>query len=504
MRFRFGWIVLASAIAVALLIVVLKQGSSTAVNIDGKMLRIYCAAGIREPLQEIIDRYEQEYDVQFETSYEGSGKLLSDIRAAGAGDLFLAADVAYCEDAKKFDLVEEIVPVAFQHPCIVTRVGEEAKAQSLDDLLQADLRISLADPKVAAIGRVAQAAIADQTRDGVPLWQALFDKAVVTRQTVNEVANDVKGGAVDAGIVWNSTAVQYEELSIIEVPEFQQHKTQITLAVLKSAADPTRALHFLRYLTARDRGLVDFARHGYEVVDGDQWADTPELRLFTGGLMHPAIQVTIRDFEAREGVRILQTPNGCGILVAQIKAGEHPDAYFACDTSFMSRVQDVFPKWYDLSGTEMVLVVNRDAQSKLNLASLDDLRTESLKLGLCNPQHSALGELTENLLRRHGSWDEVKEKVVDWQTTADRLVEAVVIGGIDAAIVYRANTTRQAGKLHVIDLNDPTANAIQPIAVAADSTYPWLTARLVDRLRSDDSRRQFEAAGFRWVGDTAP
>lgn len=217
--------------------------------------------------------------------------------------------------------------------------------------------------------------------------------------------------------------------------------------------------------------------------------------------MHPAIQATISAFEKREGIRVVQTPNGCGILVAQIKAGEHPDSYFACDTSFMTMVADVFPDAKNVSSTEMVLVTSISRPQAAQIQSLADLTQEGLKVGLCNPEHSTLGALSKRLLEAHGLWDPVRPQVIDWPSTADRLVESIVIGAMDAAIVYQANTVRQADKLRVIPLNDPKANAVQPIAVARDSRHRQLAQRLVNRLRSDASRKEFESLGFHWLGD---
>ena len=54
--------------------------------------------------------------------------------------------------------------------------------------------------------------------------------------------------------------------------------------------------------------------------------------------------------------------------------------------------------------------------------------------------------------------------------------------------------------LVVIDIDSPRATAIQPIAVAKDSSFPNLMGRLIRKLKSADSRQQFESRGFRWIG----
>ena len=47
---------------------------------------------------------------------------------------------------------------------------------------------------------------------------------VVSTPTVNDVANAVKLGTVDAGIVWDAVMAQYPTLDMVAVPEAQQEK----------------------------------------------------------------------------------------------------------------------------------------------------------------------------------------------------------------------------------------------------------------------------------------
>jgi len=175
---------------------------------------------------------------------------------------------------------------------------------------------------------------------------------------VNEVANDLKLGAVDAGLVWDITVRQYPELEGVPVPLFKQAKAQLGIGVLRCSDQPRSALRFARFLAARDRGQPEFARQGYELEEGDPWTLTPEMVLYSGAMNRLAVEDTIRQFEQREGVRVTRIYNGCGILVAQMKAGGRPDAYLTCDKSFVFPVADLFPDpLVELSDSAIVILV---------------------------------------------------------------------------------------------------------------------------------------------------
>lgn len=454
-------------------------------------LVLYCAAGIRLPVTDTIAEYEQKYGVTFQTKFAGSGALLSDLRAGG-GDLYLAADVSYLQDARRRNLVREIIPLAHQSPVIAVHKGNPKNIRGLEDLKRDDVELSLAQPKVAAISRVARRLLEAEGQ-----WEGVWDRADIQRATVNEVANDIKLQAADAGIVWDATAEQYPELEIVQVPQMQGSPNQITIGILESSTQPTRALHFARYLSARDKGLTHFAKHGYRVVHGDKWSDRPEITIFSGGLNFPAIERTIQEFERREGVTVLTTAAGCGVLVAQMKGGARPDLYFSCDVSFMDNVKDLFVDAANVSRTDMVIITPKG--NPHGIAKLEDLTQDGLKLALCDPQKSALGKLTADLLQKHRVLEQVRANQQVTGPTAAETLMYVVNGRLDAAIVYKANTSLQRDKLDVIPIDDPAAIAIQPIAVARGSKYPLLTARLKEQIMSAKSKPTFEELGFEWL-----
>ena len=92
----------------------------------------------------------------------------------------------------------------------------------------------------------------------------------------------------------------------------------------------------------------------------------------------------------------------------------------------------------NVSETDMV-IISKPGNPK-NLRSLQDLTKPGLKLGLANPDQSALGGLTRRLLRELEIYESVEKNVATLVPTADLLVLQVREGDLDAAIVYRANT----------------------------------------------------------------
>jgi len=459
-------------------------------------LVLYCAAGIRPPVADVVKEYESELGVSIRIQYGGSGTLLGNLRAAQTGDLYLAGDASFIQIARERNLVEESIPLATMRPVIATSEGNPKRIRCAQDLSREDIRVALANPDATSVGKQTRIAM---TRAG--LWEDLQEAVSsrgVLKPTVNDVANDIKIGTVDAGVVWDSTAKQYTDLEIVApLSEDEGFVTQVTIGVLRCSKQPSEALRFARYLSARDRGLKAFDRHHYAVVEGDLWAKKPEILLLSGGVNRPAIEQTLRAFEKREGCQITRVYNGCGILVAQMKAGERPDAYFACDVSFMRDVQDMFDTPVNVSETDILIAVQQGNPKRIGV--LDDLATNRLKLGVANPEQSALGALTRRMLNSAGLLDAVMKNVRSQTPTADLLVNQLRAGGLDAVIVYEANIAQVRDHLDIVRIDLPGAKAIQPFAVAKFSQYPRLTHRLLEAIASAESQTHYETSGFRWL-----
>jgi molybdenum ABC transporter molybdate-binding protein len=451
-------------------------------------LLLYCAAGMKGPMEEIVHQYKAETGVNVVVQYGGSGTLLSSIRASKIGDLYLAADEGFLESARKFNLVEESQFLATLKPVILTQKGNPRNIHSILDFLDKDVTYCLGSPEAASIGKIVKKLMEKQNR-----WKEMEAKAKVFKPTVFDIANDVKIKAVDAGIVFDAVALQYPDLDIVHDTLLDQMQEKVSVSVLKSSSQPTEALRFLRYVSARDKGLQIFQKFKYSVKEGDVWSPKPELVLLVGGLNRISSEGILRQFEEREGISINRVYNGCGILVSQIKSGKKPDAYYTCDTSFMSQVKNDFTDIRNVSQTEIVIATQKG--NPKNIKELADLKTQSVKIGVCNPEQSALGALTQRMFSNL-KLEDINKNVVVQTPTADLLVNQLRTGALDVAILYRANATHVKEKLEIIPIKNTSSIATQNIGISTASKNRNLMLRLMSTIKSKGAEGNFTNNGF--------
>jgi molybdenum ABC transporter molybdate-binding protein len=467
-------------------------GSDSPGTPTGEPLIVYCAAGIKAPVEAVAREYEKAYGVRVQLQYGGSQTLLANMEVAGRGDLYIPGDDDYVRLARDKNLIDEVIPLARMTPVIAVKKANAAKFQSLSDLLAEGVKVSQADPDRTAVGRLTREALLPEG-----LWDKLRVRTVVFKPTVNDVANDVTIGAADAGIIWDAISGQYPDLATFAPVELAGRSAHVSVAVLRSTRAPTAALRFARYLGARDRGLTHFKKSGFVPVEGDTWAEKPRLEVFSGAMLQSAVEETIKAFEAREGVEVVRVYNGCGLLVAQMQAGAKPDVYFACDRSFMVQVKKLFGPPVDVSENELVILVEKGNPKKVK--SLGDLGKPGLRVGVGHEQKCALGALTQEALRTARLADPVMKNVLVQSPSGDDLVNRLRVKSLDAVVAYISNAVHCEDEVDAIRIQDIPCNiAYQPIATGAGSVHKQTAARLVAALTSADSRKRFLDSGFRW------
>jgi ABC-type molybdate transport system substrate-binding protein len=179
-----------------------------------------------------------------------------------------------------------------------------------------------------------------------------------------------------------------------------------------------------------------------------------------------------------------------------MRAGERPDAYFACDRSFMSTVADLYQAPTTLADDPLVLLVQKGNPQRI--LTLNDLTRPGLRVGLPDHEKSAMGNIAWKLLQTLGLYDRLGQNLKVESPTGDLLVNQLRTGSLDAIIACRSHYATARDCLDAVAIDHPLARLEQTIAVGRASRFPRLAGRLLEALMRPASRQRFEAAGFGW------
>jgi len=242
-------------------------------------LHLYCGAGLRPPTIDAIALFEKKTGIKIDPEWGGSEMLLTRLASTGKGDLYMPGAIHYVEQAIERDLAIEKEKVCSFVPVIVTPKGNPANVTSLADFTRDGVKLGLARPDIAAVGRLSQKIFKKNNLD----LEAIKNNTKFQSSTVNELLVPAKAGAVDAVIVWDGMAATIkDDIEIIRIPDDQIIISVVAIGRLTSSTQKEAAYKFIELLRSPE-GQAIFKSHGYTVddpqnveADGQQPADDAE------------------------------------------------------------------------------------------------------------------------------------------------------------------------------------------------------------------------------------
>jgi molybdate transport system substrate-binding protein len=226
-----------------------------------KELLLYCGAGIRPPVAELTETFNREHGVKIVTDYAGSEVLLSKIKLALQGDLYMPGDRHYVQQAAKEGMIHSSKKVCYFVPIILVQEGNPKEIRGLEDLLKPGLKVGLGDVKACAIGRKTRQIFA---KNNIP-WPQVEKNLKFQSQTVNELGLQIQAKSLDAVIVWDAIARYYSKYGQeVPIPARQNVISTVDIGILTFTKNRALAERFVEFTTS-ERGQAIFKKHLYTV-----------------------------------------------------------------------------------------------------------------------------------------------------------------------------------------------------------------------------------------------
>jgi molybdate transport system substrate-binding protein len=186
------------------------------------------------------------------------------------------------------------------------------------------------------------------------------------------------------------------------------------------------------------------------------------------------------------------------ILLKQIVEGAPVDVFASADQKAMDSAvqQNAVDRSTraNFAGNRLVLALPSD--SKLSLASLEDLKQDSVKrIAISQPATVPVGRYAKAALDEAKLWGTLEDKLIFTQNVRQSL-DYVSRGEVDAAFVYTTDAALMKDKVKVA-LQVATPQPVQyPIAVAKQTRRAALARAFVELVKSPVGQKILETYGF--------
>ena len=226
---------------------------------EKEVLQVYSGAGLKKPMDEIAQLFEEQENVTIEFNYAGSGQLLTQLETTGKGDVYIVGSVPNYEAAKSKDLVLDYITVAHHTPAIVTLKGNPKEIKTLEDLGKKDVKVILGDEKASAIGKTAQEILKKNK------LEIINDNIVSRAATVNEMVVQLTTGKADAMIATIDSVYGNDKLEITEIQPEKNIDQIIAGGIVKNSEKADMADKFIKFVSS-EKGKEIFAKYGFKPV----------------------------------------------------------------------------------------------------------------------------------------------------------------------------------------------------------------------------------------------
>jgi len=201
-------------------------------------------------------------------------------------------------------------------------------------------------------------------------------------------------------------------------------------------------------------------------------------------------------YEKESGDKILFNFGASSLLARQIIERAPADIFLSADEAKMDELEKAgliaTETRRDLLSNLLVIVVPYD--SKLGIASPEELVTKSQKIAVADPRAVPAGIYTKEYLSRLGLWQKLEPKMVPTENVRAALA-AVESGNVDAGFVYKtdANISSKVKVAFTVEQGPPIRYLVALIKEAKEKSA---AAKFLAYLESANAGKTFERYGF--------
>jgi molybdate transport system substrate-binding protein len=242
-----------------------------------RRLIAFCGSASKPAMEEAASHFELKTGIRIDLHFSGSGTMLSQMKIARRGDLYIPGSPDYMVKATRERIVdpESVTIIAYLVIAIDVQHGNPKDIRTLADLAQPGIRVGIGNPEAVCVGLYAVEVL---EQNG--LLQQVQGNIVTHAPSCSATASLVAMQKVDAVIGWrvfsrwNPVKIDAVLLKPHEIPRL----AYIPAAISTYSRDKEGAQQFIKFLTSSE-GQKIFAQWGYIATEKEARAFAPQAEI---------------------------------------------------------------------------------------------------------------------------------------------------------------------------------------------------------------------------------
>jgi molybdate transport system substrate-binding protein len=242
-----------------------------------RRITAFCGSASKPAMEEAASQFEQKTGIRVDLHFSGSGTMLSQMKIARRGDLYIPGSPDYMNKAIREGVVdpESVAIMAYLIIAIDVQRGNPKDIRTLADLARPGIRVGIGNPEAVCVGLYA---IEVLERNG--LLKQVQHNIITHAPSCSAAASLVAMQKVDAVIgwrvfsEWNPDKIEAILLKPQEVPRL----AYIPAALSTYSRDKEGAQRFIDFLISPE-GQKIFAQWGYIATEKEARAFAPHAEI---------------------------------------------------------------------------------------------------------------------------------------------------------------------------------------------------------------------------------
>jgi molybdate transport system substrate-binding protein len=242
-----------------------------------RRITAFCGSASKPAMEEAATQFEQKTGIRVDLHFSGSGTVLSQMKIARRGDLYIPGSPDYMSKAIREGVVdpESITIIAYLIIAIDVQRGNPKNIQTLADLARPGIRVGIGNPEAVCVGLYA-VEVLERNR----LLKQVQDNIITHAPNCSATASLVAMQKVDAVIgwrvfsEWNPDKIEAVLLKPQEVPRL----AYIPAALSTYSLDKEGAQQFIDFLISAE-GQKIFKKWGYIATEQEARAFAPHAEI---------------------------------------------------------------------------------------------------------------------------------------------------------------------------------------------------------------------------------
>lgn len=226
----------------------------------------------------------------------------------------------------------------------------------------------------------------------------------------------------------------------------------------------------------------------------------PQLVVLAAAGGKPAIEQICHRFEEQYGVKVGTSYGGGGETLSKMILATTGDIYVAPEQRFMehARESQAINPTTIRTLAYMVPVIAVKRGNPKQILCLADLAKPSIRLAITRPETTLLGKYSPEIFEKAGLGKPILRNVVTHASDPNNLLTMLIMGQVDAGIIWHFYVTMAPEKIETICLSAEQLTGIGEIqiAVSAYSKEKELAQQFVDFATSSVGKAIFEKCGY--------